>query len=46
MENYKAYTILFIGVNLFLILVTIVYFAFFKSDPMFNFSDTLGKLFK
>ena len=46
MENYKAYTILFIGVNLFLILVTIVYFVFFKSDPVYNFSDALGKMFK
>ena len=44
MDNYKVYTLLFIAVNLFLVAVAVVYIVFFRSDPMFNFLDTLGNL--
>lgn len=46
MENYKKYTILFIGVLSYMIIITIVYFWFFKSDPQFQIYDTFSSLFR
>ena len=43
MENYQIYTIVAIGLNLFFVIITLIYLVFFKADPLFSFQDWLGR---